>query len=208
MSKYKFIIFSVLVSFVIDQQCTFGVNCPYNQGFCVDTKCECIEGYWSLMDKSLTPGQQIFCNYEQINVYVPLILELLLPGTGHFYVGKYWFALIKLILLLTTLFGGYYFDKDLPIPNFICVLKDQFLTEQNLFEKKKASDLLKGGKREEKINEEANTTKDIFKKIYDKVFLIFWIVWAVDLFFYFTKVYKDGNGVPFVWINKILYNLI
>ena len=140
MSKYKFIIFSVLVSFVIDQQCTFGVNCPYNQGFCVDTKCECIEGYWSLMDKSLTPGQQIFCNYEQTNVYVPLILELLMPGTGHFYVGKYWFALIKLILLLTTLFGGYYFDKDLPIPNFICVLKDQFLTEQNLFEKKKASD--------------------------------------------------------------------
>ena len=198
MSKYKIILFVILFSLVIDQQCVFGQNCPYNKGFCVDTKCECIEGFWSFMDKSLPPEKQIFCNYEQINLYIPLFFEFLLPSLGHFYVGKYFFGIIKLILLAMCFGAGAYLYGSVQLPNFVLVLKNQFASDQNLFERKDMKDVLRTQKKKTiTLNDDISMGKKVIVVIFNIGFYPFWIFWAADLYFYFFKVYKDGNGVPF-----------
>ena len=197
MSKYKIILFTALFSLVIDQQCIFGQNCPYNKGFCVDVKCECIEGFWSLMDKSLPPEQQIFCNYEQISLYIPLFLEFILPSLGHFYVGKYFFGIIKLLLFAMSSSAGAYLYGDIQMPNFINALRNQFISEQNLFERKNMKDVLRAQKKTYTLDDDISTGKKIVVAIFNISFYPFWILWAADLYFYFFKVYKDGNGVPF-----------
>ena len=196
MSKYKIILFVILFSLVIDQQCVFGQNCPYNKGFCVDTKCECIEGFWSLMDKSLPPEQQIFCNYEQINLYIPLFLEFLFPSLGHFYVGKYFFGIIKLLLGVMGCAAGAYLYGSVQLPNFVIVLKNQFISDQNLFERQDLKDLRTPNKTIT-LNDDISLGKKVIVVIFNIGFYPFWIFWAADLYFYFFKVYKDGNGVPF-----------
>ena len=198
MSKCQTIIIITLFSFVLDQQCIFGQNCPYNKGFCVDTKCECIEGYWSLMDKSLLPEQQIFCNYQQISLYIPLFLEFIVPSLGHFYVGKYWFGLVKLILGIMSCAAGAYLYGDVQIPSFITVLKNQFISDQKLFEIKSAKETFRGTKNKIiSVDDDISMGKKIISVLFNISFFPFWIFWAADLYFYFFKVYKDGNGVPF-----------
>ena len=199
MSKYIILILISLFSLIIDQECTFGLNCPYNQGFCVDMKCECIEGYWSLMDKNLAPSQQTFCNYKQTNLYLPLILEFFLPGVGHIYVGKYWFAIAKLILFIASVSTGIYLYGDVQIPNFVLALKNQIISEEELFKRNNLKKKLRARKHDEFDEEEKSlANKDIIKFIFNGTFIPFWIFWIGDLYFYFFKVYKDANGVPFV----------
>ena len=197
MSRYKIILFTTLFSLVIDQQCIFGQNCPYNKGFCVDTRCECIDGFWSLMDKSLPPEQQTFCNYEQISLYIPLFLEFILPSLGHFYVGKYFFAIIKLLLFGMSCGAGAYLYGAVQIPNFINALKNQFISEQNLFERKDMKEVFKANKKTYTLDDEISIGTKIIVVIFNCSFYPFWIFWAADLYFYFFKVYKDGNGIPF-----------
>ena len=196
MSKYKLIFFISLFSLVIDQQCIFGQNCPYNKGFCVDTRCECIEGFWSLMDKSLPPEQQTFCNYEQISLYIPLFLEFMSPSLGHFYVGKYYFAIIKLLFAVMSLGSGAYLYGTIKVPNFAIIFKNKYISEENLFERKDIGEVLKGNPN--KPDDEISTKKKIIEVIFNCSFIPFWIFWGADLYFYFFKVYKDGNGVPFI----------
>ena len=198
MSTYKIILFTTLFSLVIDQQCIFGQNCPYNKGFCIDTRCECIEGFWSLMDKSLPPEQQTFCNYEQINLYLPLFLEFVLPSSGHFYVGKYFFAIIKIFLLVTTIGTGFYLYEDIQIPVPVTALINQFVPEQKLLERKNMKEVLfKANKKTYSLDDETSIGKKIIIVIFNCTFFPFWIFWAADIYFYYFKVYKDGNGVPF-----------
>ena len=197
MSIYNIILLTSLFSLVIDQQCIFGKNCPYNQGFCIDTKCECIEGYWSLMDKSLLPEQQTFCNYKQTSLYIPLFLEFILPSLGHFYVGKYWFGLIKLFLLVLSFSTGAYLYGDIQVPSFITILKNQFVSDQPIFERKNMKEVLRGNKKTITLEDEISIGQKIIIVIFNICFYPFWILWASDLYFYFFKVYKDGNGVPF-----------
>ena len=204
MTKYSFFIFFILFILVNNQQCLFGQNCPYNQGFCIDTKCECVEGYWSLMKKDLPPESQIFCNYEQYSLYLPLFLEFLFPSVGHLLVGKYWFALIKFILGLTSFLSGYYLTGKIEIPHIVGTFKDKFISEEPIFEKTDAKTILRGNRDKSKINNDENDEENIPRKI--KVVTIinncsfypFWIFWFADLYFYFFKIYKDGNGVPFI----------
>ena len=198
MSKYKIILFTTLFSLVIDQQCIFGQNCPYNRGFCIDTRCECIEGYWSLMDKSLPPEKQIYCNYEQTNLYFPLFLEFVLPSLGHLYVGKYFFAIIKLFFFVTSFGTGFYLYGDLQIPGLVTALINQFIPEKKLLEREDMKKVLfKQNKKTYTLDDDISIGKKIILVIFNCTFIIFWIFWAADIYFYYFKIYKDGNGVPF-----------
>ena len=205
MQQHRIIFLISLFSLVSDQECIFGINCPYNQGICVDMKCECIEGYWSLMDKSLPPEKQTFCNYKQTNLYLPLVLEFFLPGIGHIYIGKYWFATVKIILFITSVVTGYYLYGSIQIPNFILTLKNQIIPEEELFKRNSLKKILRGRNKDQSLEEEIRkqkkeewTNKTVTEKIFNATFIPFWIFWVGDLYFYFFKVYKDANGVPLV----------
>ena len=205
MSKYFFFIFITLYNLVKNQQCIFGQNCPYNQGFCIDTKCECIDGYWSLMNKDLPPESQIFCNYQQTNLYLPLFLEFFSPSLGHFYVGKFWFGVVKLILVLSSVLSEFYLTRKCHVPNFIKILKNKLFDEGSLLEKKEGNEIFRGNnpnmarKEElEEIEEKIPLKQKIISYINTLTFYPFWFVWVADIYFYYFKIYKDGNGVPFV----------
>jgi hypothetical protein len=108
-----------LLNFSFEQQCVQGVNCPFNQGECVGTACNCLAGFYSLLDPQKPVEQQTYCNYEQINVYAPIILEFFLPSIGHFYVGNYLLGLIKISILLVYIFTSYYLYNKFKIPKYI-----------------------------------------------------------------------------------------
>ena len=168
-------------SFILSQQCISGKNCPFNQGLCLADICECLAGYKTLNNPKLAPEQQIYCNYKQINHLIPLILELFLPGIGHFYVGKYWFGLIKLLLALILLSLCYYIYNNLRIPSYIETFRLMLLKD---------------------ISDEVGCrcarydyTYDIIQFGFKITFYTFLIFWAFDIFMYFTKIYYDGNGI-------------
>ena len=173
-----------LFSLVISQQCVPGKNCPFNQGFCNGGTCECLEGYKTLYDKSLPLEQQTYCNYEQINHYVPLVLEFI-PGLGHFYCGKYIQAAIKVILFVSWVSSAIYLHRELKIPKFVT----SFFT---IFSNK-ALDLLqpRGGTGGFSMVEIAQNTFNI-------THLAFWVLFCYDFYMYFTNSYRDGKGFPLI----------
>ena len=115
-----------LLNFSFEQQCVQGVNCPFNQGECVGTTCNCLGGFYSLLDPQKPVEQQIYCNYEQINVYAPIILELFLPSFGHFYVGNYLLGLIKISILLVYICTSFYLFNRIKMPKYIEFAIDRF----------------------------------------------------------------------------------
>ena len=102
------LILSILILFVninnISSQCIPNANCPYGQGNCVGNTCVCTTGYQTFISQDAT--QPVFCNYKQTNKWVPFCLELFLPTIGLFYLGRYFHAFIKLILLIPILYKG------------------------------------------------------------------------------------------------------
>ena len=128
-SIYSLIIIAILIFSLFNlsfEQCVLGGNCPLNQGECVNNACNCLSGFYTLLDPQLPPGQQTYCNYEQINVYAPVILELFLPSVGHFYTGKYFLGIAKLILLFTYLTSSYYLYGKLKMPIYIRFIMEKF----------------------------------------------------------------------------------
>ena len=110
------LIYLTLLISTNEQQCILGKNCPYNQGICVSDVCNCYPGYETLVDEFLPPEQQISCNYKKISQYIPIILEVILPSMGHFYVGKYWLGLIKLSLIIIFVSSSFYLYGNLKFP--------------------------------------------------------------------------------------------
>ena len=176
---YLYLLIS-LFSFVFSQQCIVGSNCPYNQGICVGNTCQCLDGYKNFFDPALPPEKQIYCNYQQISHYYPLILECFLPSIGHFYVGKYWFGLIKLCLVLIFVLSSLYLYKRIKVASYIIALRDTLLN-------KIIPEILK--------NKSGITTEDLAQFLFNITFHPFWILWAFDLYMYYTKSYRDGNGI-------------
>ena len=172
-----------LLSFAYSQQCIQGTNCPLNQGICNGNTCECLEGFQTFYNKNLPLDQQIYCNYQQINHFYPLILELFLPGIGHLYVGKYFFAIAKILLVIIFVSSSYYLYKELKIPDFITALKDTALN--NILD-------------ELEIRGTSPAKFTIMQALFDITFYPFWAFWAFDLYMYFTKSYNDGNGIALV----------
>ena len=174
-----------LFSLVISQQCMAGKNCPLNQGICTGETCQCLEGYKTVLDKSLPLEQQIYCNYKQVNHFIPLVLEFCPAiGLGHFYAGKYIQGLIKLFLGVTCISAMIYLHKELKIPSYI----ETFF---GMISNKLLGEELKNGG-------DGFTKEEIAQYIFNVTFHPFWILYFIDIFMYFTKSYKDGNGIPLV----------
>ena len=110
---------------LLQHQCVLGKNCPFNQGICVSNFCKCNEGFETLIDETLPADQQIYCNYEQISQYTPIILEIFLPSIGHFFVGNLWLGLIKLSLLLSFLLSSFSLYDELKVPPLMSYLFDK-----------------------------------------------------------------------------------
>ena len=163
-----------LISLVISQQCTAGTNCPLNQGFCSGGTCQCLEGYRTFYDKSLPMEQQVYCNYKQINHFIPLVLEFcFLGGLGHFYVGKYILGFVKLFLEVSAIGTCFYHYRELRVPNTI-IPDDVSRSAGGL------------------------TTEQIMQHLFNFTFYPFWILYLFDLYMYFTKAYNDGNNIPLI----------
>ena len=174
-----------LFSLIVSQQCIAGTNCPFNQGFCSGDTCQCLEGYKTFYDKSLPLEKQIFCNYKQIDHYIPLVLEFLPTfGSGHFYIGRYIQGCIKLILEATFLSANYYIYKELQFPHFLPTLFKAMLNSVISIELRSTGNKVHG--------------YEIAQFIFLFTFWPFWILWAFDLIMFFNNKYYDGNGIPLV----------
>ena len=181
MYQMKLFIILSLFTFILPQQCILGQNCPFNQGICAGDTCECLDGYKTLYNPKLPVEQQVYCNYKQIHHLIPLILEFFLAGFGHFYVGKYWYGIIKLALAVICFGSSYYLYKEFRKPSYIEALKETILNK-----------ILKL----ETIQGERSILYDIAQLCFNLTFHPFWIFWIFDLYMYFTKTYYDGYGFP------------
>ena len=184
MTKIMALLFLSMLSFILSQQCIAGKNCLYNQGICVGTKCECLDGYRTLLNPKLPESEQIFCNYRQKHHLIALALEVFLPGIGHFYAGHYWLGLIKLVLFLGFIWPSYYVYKELREVNDTSYFKaiEKIITD-NIYKDTPMD-----------FGRYFNYL-DISRLLFNLTFYPFWIFWLVDIFLFFTKTYNDGNGV-------------
>ena len=177
-----FIILS-LFSFILPQECIVGKNCPYNQGICVGASCECLDGYRTHFDPRLPPEFQIYCNYQQKNHLIALVLEMFLPSVGHFYVGHIWLGIIKLFLFVSAVGSSYYLYNEVQIPSYIEAVKKAIMNK--IFPEDGELKSGRGG----------ISMEDVAQFLFNITFHPFWIFWAVDLYMFFTKTYYDGYGV-------------
>ena len=138
----KLILYLSLLLLSYEQQCVLGKNCPYNQGECITDYCICNKNYHTLLDSTLPPEQQIFCNYKKMSQFTPIVLEVFLPSIGHFVVRNYWLGLIKLSLLLTFIFSSYYLYNEIKLPELMETLLEKIGIEKFI-------GLTEGGKDEE-----------------------------------------------------------
>ena len=184
MTKMIFFLFLPLFSFILSQECIVGKNCPYNQGICAGTTCECMAGYKTFFDPKLPQTEQIYCNYKQKNHMIALVLEVFLPSVGHFYTDHYWLALLKLGLGLGFIWSSYYLYGEMKKPSYIEALKETIMNK-----------ILDGITRGQNAGV---STKDIAQLLFNITFHPFWIFWLVDIYLYFDKVYYDGNGVELI----------
>ena len=174
-----------LFSLIVSQQCIAGTNCPFNQGFCSGDTCQCLEGYKTFYDKSAPLEKQIFCNYKQIDHFIPLVLEFLPTfGLGHFYIGRYIQGFIKLILEATFFLSSYYLYKEIKYPSFISTFFKAMVNTA--------------------ITDELHSTGNGFNDVeIAQLLFIFtfypsWVLWCFDLYMFFNNKYYDGNGIPLV----------
>ena len=186
MNAIKILIILPLLSVVFSQECIIGKNCPYNQGICVGTSCECLDGYRTVFDPKLPQAFQIYCNYQQKNHLIALVLEMFLPSVGHFYVGHIWLGIIKLFLFVSAVGSSYYLYNEVQIPSYIEAVKKAIMNQ--MFPD---DDKLKSG-------HGGITLEEIAQGLFNITFHPFWMFWVFDLYMYFTKSYNDGNGIPLV----------
>ena len=174
-----------LFALTISQQCITGTNCPLNQGICVGGTCQCLNGYKTLFNNALPLEKQIFCNYQQINHFIPLTLELI-PGIGlgHFYIGRYWLGIIKLCLAITFICSIKYIHDELRLPSYFITIKKTIL---NRIDDILMIDRVHGF-----------TDIEIAQYLFNITFYPFLIFWLFDIFMFFMNSYNDGNGIPLI----------
>ena len=89
------------------------VLCQQPMGFCLENKCKCNKDFSNFNDEL----QNSQCSYKRKKLLIALLGEMLLPfGFGHFYLEKFNFALLKLVIVLILpmiiLFFSTYFVKN------------------------------------------------------------------------------------------------
>lgn len=78
-------------------------NCPLTQGFCREDQCICLDGFMTIPNGV----DYKYCNYKQKNIIVALLLESFgFIGFGHFYAGRIFYGLVKLICFYVIICYG------------------------------------------------------------------------------------------------------
>jgi hypothetical protein len=126
------ILLLILISLTIscqeesEQTCIPGKNCPYNQGECSDNQCSCKDGFYTLIDPTISIVNQTFCNYEQISRKLMLLFEVLLPGIGQIYSSRLTYGIIKFISFLGYIIISIFEFKYFFIPKCFIIAKNAF----------------------------------------------------------------------------------
>ena len=88
-------------------------------------------------------------------------MEIFLPSLGHFYVGKYWLGILKLILLITNIICSYLIYGYFGVPRFIITIMKRlgislknFLPEGLIGDNEEENEEKETKKGGDKINEE------------------------------------------------------
>ena len=92
------IIFSFIINYILST-CIEGINCPKGKGLCKNNMCICFNEFYSL-NFEINKNDTIFCEYQRMSRFAPLILEFFIPTIGHLYAGKMRFFIAKLIIIL------------------------------------------------------------------------------------------------------------
>ena len=88
--------------------CNFKIFDYYKENYTEEDRlpyCECNMGYSSYDITVLKSDNNILCCYEQRGQLTAFLLELFIGfGVGHFYIGNYYFAIIKLVVQIFLCF--------------------------------------------------------------------------------------------------------
>ena len=107
--EIKFFIYYFLILIVTIKEstsvCIPGDNCPLNTGVCKADMCECLPGYYTLINGN-TNINPVFCNYKQYSKWYPFLLELFFPSIGLFFIRRFFHGVIKLALFLPIIWGS------------------------------------------------------------------------------------------------------
>ena len=183
----------------INNICIEGDNCPIGKGFCQANNCICINNYWTIINKANT-SPTIYCNYKKYNRFLILFLEFFLPCLGHFVVGKYYFFMIKFLLLfipfIIFLCGYLNFKNESSYDKNNIVAYQPSREDENEinYYSNSIDDQLHIANRE-KININKSTTIFIFLAFL--CLMLFLIMHIIDIICYLFSLYYDGNGAPF-----------
>ena len=165
-------IFIIIITQTSQSTICNSINCPSPNGKCHQNKCTCNYGYQNF---NLNQSNIKYCSYEQTNKYLPFILELLLPSIGHFYIGKIYLGILKLILLFTPI---------------ICMLIGYYLTQPN-----SENGLNNSGFHER----EKPICELIILGIASFSLICFVIMEFSDFILFLIPYYYVGNGFPLIW---------
>ena len=205
--KYLFFLILIIFSSTLCQNnsyiCKRGVNCPIGKGYCRNGECICRKYYYTL----ITPNQKIvYCSYEKINRFYPLLLELFLPSAGHFYVGKVFCGIIKLALIaipLICFIYGYFLYKNARDENIqnennkTGTVEERFISRADNEQMPNThgdDDLHVANRIKQKVNYKA-----YFPAVVTLICALIFFPWHIfDLICYFVGYYNDGYGVPLI----------
>ena len=147
------------------------INCPSPNGKCHQNKCICNFGYQNF---NLNQSNIKYCSYQQINKFIPFILEIVLPSTGHFYIGKTYLGLLKLILILTPI---------------ICMFIGYSLTQPS-----SENDLNNSG-----LQEREKPICELIILVLSSISLICFVLMEfIDFILFLIPYYYDGHGFPLI----------
>ena len=90
---------------MINLICIPKMNCPIENGQCINNICQCFDEFYSLNNNLHPKNETIFCEYRKMSRFGPLILEFFLPTVGHFYAGKINLFIAKLFFIVFPLIG-------------------------------------------------------------------------------------------------------
>ncbi len=168
---FLLIIFFYLFYLISSQNCNPRTNCRRRNGRCINDICECNYGFATFLKPN--SKEIIYCNYEQIDNWVPFILEIFLPSTGHFYVGNFILGFSKFGLLLIP-----FITLSIGLCFIIPISEAPLDLNENLHK------------------------QSIFLYIPILIGNIFYFIIAslyiIDPLCYLFGFYKDGNGVPLI----------
>ena len=198
--KIRLIFIALILNSIstINNICIEGENCPIGKGFCRANNCICLNNYWSIINKG-NSSPTIYCNYKKYNRFLILIIEFFIPSLGHLISGKYYFFIIKFLLLLIPfiifLYGYLNFRNESSIDKKNTNVYQPTREDENEIIFSNSLDEQLHIANRKKVNIDKSTY--IFNFFAFLCLISFMIMHIMDIICYLFGLYSDGNGAPF-----------